>query len=269
MDQFLGFEESRLWCELRVWSQRFHGVFVISLLDGHSSHGKKFRNQKDVSWLFSDFFVLDHFNRLLIDFDQRLFHVVDCDTVGFLEILSVGFLDFGSDFSWLFAFSDLMNVKVGAGIFLVLDAVDFIGFVVSIPRNDYGALQFDSSLFSHVLDDFEKVGALEDSGAWIDLEAESVVGERHEGKLEASQDLEANFFDVILLEFRLLVESSLSKFQVTERFQFVLDLDVDDLDDLSFLLLIGHESLEVQFVGQFDTHSVFCFGLFVFCLFVF
>ncbi len=201
MDKFLGFEESRFWSKLCVRSKRFHGIFVVSLLDGHSSHGKKFRNQENISWFFSDLFVLDHFDRLLVDFDQRLFHIVDCNSVGFLEVLSVCFFDFGSDFSRLLAFSDLVNVKVGAGIFFVLDAVDFVGFVVSIPRNDDYALQFNGSLFTHVLNNFEKVGTLEDSRTWIDLEAESVVGERHEGELVASQDLEAHLFDVILLEF--------------------------------------------------------------------
>ncbi len=80
---------------------------------------------------------------------------------------------------------------------------------------------------------------MENPSTWVNLKTKSVLGEGNEGEFEPSENLKANFLDVILLEFRLFIEPSLAEFQISQRFQLVLDLDVYDLNDLTLLLLVS------------------------------
>jgi hypothetical protein len=169
MNNLLRFQYSCLWRQLCVWSEGFHCIFVVSLLGGQSCYREKFWYQVNVSWLFSDLFVFDHLDRLFINFYKRLLHVFDHNSICFLEILSVCFFYFRGHFSWLFSFSDFMNVEIGVGIFSLLNAVDLVSLVVSIPRNDHRSFEFCGCLPTHVSDNLKEVRTLKDSGARINL----------------------------------------------------------------------------------------------------
>lgn len=159
-----------------------------------------------------------------------------------------------------------MNEEVGCRGSSELNAVDFVCFVVSVPGNNHCPFEFHCSLFAHVLNNFEQVSALQDSGARIDLQAQSVVGERNEREPESPQDLEADVLNVVLLEFGLFVELAFAQLQVPQRLQLVLYFYVNYLNYLSSLLLVRQQSLQVQLVRQLYAHSIFGLHLFVFTI---
>lgn len=96
--------------------------------------------------------MFDQLCGFLVYPDQRLIHVVDCDTVGLLEVLSVGLLNPWGSFSWFLAFF-LMGEEERCRGSSLLDAVYLVRLVVTVSGDHYCAFESIFGLFTHSLYD--------------------------------------------------------------------------------------------------------------------